>query len=186
MRKNLVQRLGIWILLLAIMVGCQHLPATGGKEIMWVNHLDLLPGDSSVLTSFTSLRSIVGDSLSGLDIKSTTTGDIGIPGGNKVVAMGTPTSPGYTITGVRVCYQLSNSRSFITQISLDQLQEPPATALAMLDDGANLTDVGPVCVDSAPASVDPEEGAVRLSFRLNFGDVSDAIVIRGVGLHLSR
>ncbi len=152
-------------------------------RIMWLNHLDLLPGDSSVKTSYAYLRSLTGG-LNGLNIKSTTTGDTGIPGGNKVVAMGVPTIPGYTIVGVRVCYELSSSKSYITQIRLSQLQNPPSSATVMLDDGSDLTNKGPVCVNSKPTSINPRKGAVRLSFRLNFGNTSDVIVIRAVGLIL--
>ncbi len=152
-------------------------------EVMWLNHLDLLPGDPSVKTSFSALKSLTGG-LSGLNIESTTTGDTGLPAGNKVVEMGVPTIPGYTITGVRVCYELSSTRSFITQIRLAQLQNPPASALVKLDDARDLTAKGPVCVTSAPTSIDPADGAVRLSLRLNFGSTSDVIVIRAVGLVL--
>lgn len=152
-------------------------------RIMWLNHLDLLPGDPSVKTSYAYLRSLIGG-LNGLNIKSTTTGDTGIPGGNKVVAMGVPTIPGYTIVGVRVCYELSSPKSHITQIRLSQLQNPPSSALVMLDDGTDLTNKGPVCVTSKPTSIDPQKGAVRLSLRLNFANTSDVIVIRAVGLVL--
>ena len=152
-------------------------------KIMWLNHLDLLPGDPSVKTSYAYLRSLTGG-LNGLNIKSTTTGDTGIPGGNKVVAMGAPTIPGYTIVGVRVCYELSSSKSHITQIRLSQLQNPPSSTLVMLDDGTDLTNKGPVCVTSKPTSINPQKGAVRLSLRLNFANTSDVIVIRAVGLVL--
>jgi hypothetical protein len=151
--------------------------------VMWLNHLDLLAGDSSVKTSFTALSSMTGG-LSGLNIQSTTLGDTGIPAGNKVVEMGVPTIPGYTIIGVRVCYELSDPRSFITQIRLAQLQNPPSSALVMLDDATDLVNKGPICVTSAPTAIDPQKGAVRLSLRLNFGNTSDVIVVRGIGLLL--
>src|SRR2546428_12700495 len=139
-------------------------PQTG---IMWINHLDLLPGDSSV-------------------IMSNTTGDTATGGGNKVVEKGLQVPPGFLITGVRVCYELSNARSFIDQIRLSQVQDPPGTALVQLDDATHLVNPGPVCVDSAPTTVNPELGAVRLDLRVNFGDTSDKIVVRAVGLHLEE
>ncbi len=158
-------------------------PEVKKTKVMWLNHLDLLPGDPSVKTSFAALQSLTGG-LSGLNIKSTTTGDTGIPGGNKVVEMGVPTIPGYTIVGVKVCYELSSPKSHITQIRLSQLQNPPSTALVMLDDGTAHTNKGPVCVTSTPTSIDPQKGAVRLSLRLDIGNTADVIVIRGVGLIL--
>lgn len=159
-------------------------PEPAQPIIMWTNHLDFLPGDSSVTTSFNAVSSGVGGGLSGLIIGSTTTGEDATGGGNKVVEKGLQVPPGFLISGVRVCYELSNPRSFISQIRLAQVQEPPATALVLLDDATDLTNVGPVCVDSEAVSIDPSVGAVRLSFRVNYGDVTDRIVLRAVGLNL--
>jgi hypothetical protein len=154
------------------------------KRIMWINHFDLLPGDSSVLTSFNAISSGVGGGLTGLVIQSTTVGDTGAGGGNKVVHMGLEVPPGYLIKGVRVCYELSNTRSFITQVRLAQVKDPPSSATVMLDDGTNQTAVGPICANSTTTTVDPSLGAVLLSLRVNFGNTSDKIVVRALGLHL--
>src|SRR5881296_119320 len=137
-------------------------------------------------TSFNAVNSGVGGGLSGLIIMSNTTGDTATGGGNKVVEKGLQVPPGFLITGVRVCYELSNARSFIDQIRLSQVQDPPGTALVQLDDATHLVNPGPVCVDSAPTTVNPELGAVRLDLRVNFGDTSDKIVVRAVGLHLEE
>ena len=153
--------------------------------VMWVNPLDLLPGDASVTTTFDAVSSGVGGGLAALVVHSSTSGENGSSGGNKVVWMGLEVPPGWRITGVRVCYELTNKRSFISQIRLDQLQDPPKTAIVLLDDGTDLTNAGPVCVDSKAADIDPAAGAVFLSFRVNFGNVADLIAIRGVGLHLA-
>lgn len=152
------------------------------KRIMWVNHFDLLPGDPTVLTSFNAISSGVGGGLTGLVIQSTTTG--AGSGGNKVVHMGLQVPPGYVIKGVRVCYELSNKRSFITQIRLARVNNPPSSASVLLDDGTDQTAAGPICVDSTTTTVDPGLGAVLVSLRVNFGDTSDKIVIRALGLHL--
>lgn len=166
-------------------------PATA---LMWINHLDLLPGDSDVVTSFNSTTSGVGGGLSGLIIQSSTSGDTSVSGGNKVVEKGLQVPPGWLITGVRVCYELSNARSFITQIRLAQVQPTPSTALVLLDDGTNQTAAGPICVNStslpAGSEIDPSAGGVRLNLRLFFdaagitGAGADRIVIRALGLHL--
>jgi len=58
------------------------------RSIMWINHLDLLPGDPTVITSFNAVSSGVGSGLSGLIIMSSTTGDTATGGGNKVVEKG--------------------------------------------------------------------------------------------------
>ena len=154
------------------------------KRIMWVNHFDLLPGDPSVTTSFNAVSSGVGGGLTGLVIQSSTTGENAQGGGNKVVHMGLQVPPGCLIIGVRVCYELSNTRSFISQIRLAQVQTPPQSAIVKLDDGTDQTNPGPICVDSATTTVDPSLGEVLLSLRVNFGDTSDKIVIRALGLHL--
>ena len=157
-----------------------------GKTVMWVNHLDLLPGDPSVTTSFNAVSSGVGGGLSGLIIESNTTGEDATGGGNKVVEMATEVPPGFVITGVRVCYELSDPRSFISQIRLAQVQNPPSSAIVLLDDSTDLTDPGPICVDSDKTSVNPSKGAVLLSLRVNFGDTTDRIVVRGLALRLKR
>jgi hypothetical protein len=155
------------------------------RKLMWINHFDLLPGDPSVLTSFNAVSSGVGGGLTGLVIQSTTTGENAQGGGNKVVHTGLQVPPGFTINGVRVCYELSNKRSFISQIRLAQVQTPPQSALVKLDDGTDQTNPGPICVDSQTTTIDPAIGEVLLSLRVNFGNVADKIVVRALGLHLS-
>jgi len=158
----------------------------GGKHhesIMWINHLAFLAGDPSVATSFNAVNSGVGNGLSGLIILSSTIGDT-VEGGNKVVETGLQVPPGFLVTGVRVCYELSNARSFIDEIRLSQLQDPPSKVLVLLDDATHLVNPGPVCVDSTPTTVNPALGEIRLDLRVNFGDTSDRIVVRAVGLHL--
>ena len=159
--------------------------AANKSPIMWINHFDLLPGDPSVKTSFNAVNSGVGGGLTALVIESTTTGENAQGGGNKVVHMGLQVPPGYSIRGVRVCYELSNRRSFISQIRLAQVQTPPQTASVILDDGTDQTNPGPICVDSAATAVDPSLGEVLLSLRVNFGNTSDKIAVRALGLHLS-
>jgi hypothetical protein len=154
-------------------------------RIMWVNHFALLPGDPSVTTLFNAISSGVGGGLTGLVVQSSSTGDTSPGGGNKVVHMALQVPPGYLIKGVRACYELSNKRSFVTQIRLSQVKDPPASATVMLDDATDQTNPGPVCVNSASTSVDPSAGAVLLDLRVNIGNTSDKIVIRALGLHLS-
>jgi len=161
-------------------------------ELMWVNHLDFLAGDPSVRTTFNAVSSGVGSGLSGLIINSTTTGEEAEGGGNKVVEKALPVPPGYLVNGVRVCYELTSEESFISQIRLAQVQDPPDNALVLLDDDNDLTDPGPVCVDSMmPAEpIAPSAGSLLLSLRVNFANPADelssgdTIVVRGVGLYL--
>ncbi len=162
-----------------------HADPGRSPQIMWVNHLSLLPGDSTVVnTSFNSTSSGVGSGLTGLVTQSSTVGEIDSFGGNKVVHMALDLPKQTKIKGVRVCYELSNPRSFISQIRLAQVQDPPSSAVVFLDDGTDLTDPGPVCVNSeiVKPAIKSKFGSVLLSLRLNFGDIADKIVIRAVGL----
>lgn len=149
-------------------------------KIMWIDHFSFLPGDPTVITSNNAISSGVGGGLTGLVIKSTTLGEVS--NGNKVVHRALEIPPGYLIKGIRVCYELSSVKSYISQIRLAQIQNPPSSAAVMLDDPTDLTNKGPICVNSQPTSVDPSKGSILISFRVNFGDVLDKIVIRAVGL----
>jgi hypothetical protein len=155
------------------------------ETVMWLNHFDLLPGDPSVTTTFNAISSGVGSGLTGLVIHSSTTGENAQGGGNKVVHMAVEVPPGFKVRGVRVCYELTSKKSFISQIRLAQVQNPPASAVVQLDDGTDLTNPGPICVNSAATSIDPGPGALLLSLRVNFGNTSDKIVVRGLGLLLN-
>src|SRR5579862_201729 len=108
-------------------------PPTTTGHVMWIDHLALLPGDPSVKTSFNAVNSGVGGGLSGLIIQSTTTGDQAQGGGNKVVETAVEVPPGFQITGLRICFENSNPRSFIEQVRLAQVQNPPSTAQVKLD-----------------------------------------------------
>jgi hypothetical protein len=155
-------------------------------QLMWINHFELLPGDDSVKTSFNAVNSGIGGGLTGLVISSTTTGEIANGGGNKVVQMALEVPPGFIVNAVRVGYELTSSASFISQIRLAQVQDPPKTAIVLLDDGTDLTDVGPKDVDSASTAIDAAAGPLLLSLRVNFGSTSDRIVVRSLGLHLTE
>lgn len=159
------------------------LAVAAGPQVLWVNHFDLLSGDPSVVTtSANSFTSGVGSGLTGLVIQSSTLGDLDSFGGIKVVQMALDLPRRTTIKGVRVCYELSSPFSFITQITLSQVQNPPSTTLALLDDGMDLTNPGPICVDSQPTLIKSQDGAVLLRLRVNFQNTSDKIVIRALGL----
>ena len=162
-------------------------PMAQADELLWIDHLGFLAGDPSVSVSFNAVNSGVGGGLAGLIVGSSTTGEDADGGGNKVVQTAVSVPPGYLVEGVRVCYE-NSAASYLSQIRLAQVQDPPATALVLLDDGTDLVDPGPVCVDSAPPfaeTIDPADGALLLSLRVNFNDIADRIVVRGVALHLT-
>jgi len=173
--------------------GLHATPAAADREdggdrnakVQWVNHFDLLPGGSEITTTYNSTTSGIGGGLTGLVIQSSTTGDTFTTGGNKVVHMALELAEDTRIKGVRVCFESTNpAGTYIDQVRLAQIQDPPATALVKLDDPTPLTNPGPVCVDSAKTSINSSNGSVLLSLRVNFGDVQDAIVVRALGLYV--
>jgi hypothetical protein len=151
---------------------------------MWIDHFSLLPGDPSVTTSFNAVNSGVGGGLTALVVHSSTTGETAQGGGSKVVHTALEVPPHYDVVGVRICYELTSKRSYISQVRIAQVQNPPGTANVLLDDPANHTNPGPVCVDVKSPTIDPRPGALLLSLRVNFGNTADRIAIRGVALHL--
>jgi hypothetical protein len=148
---------------------------------MWINHFALLPHDESVQTSVRDMS---------LVITSSTTGGVG-PTGNKCVYMGLQIPPGFLLSRVRVCYALSNSRSFIRQIRIAQVADPPVSATVILDDPRQLTNPGPVCVNGKRTEIDPSLGALLLYIYVQFGDnpdnldeLRDEIRINALGLQV--
>jgi hypothetical protein len=162
------------------------------KRVLWVNHFALLPGASDITVTYESTNSHVGGGLTALVIMSASEGDTFPTGGNKVVQMAVgvfPLGGLVRVTGVRVCYELTDSRSFITQIRLAQVDSTGTTAPVLLDDGTDQTATGPVCVNTTPAvRIDPNAGSLLLSLRINIGTGgagTDKIAIRALGLILS-
>lgn len=190
MRRKKVQGVGlIAALVLAMALGGQAFAGGKSSHVQWVNHFDLLSGDPSVTqTSSLSTSSGVGGGLTGLVITSTTPGDVDSFGGNKVVQMALELQPETKISQVVVCYELTSSNSFIDQVRLAQVQNPPAVAVVQLDDATPLTNVGPVCVTTSATAVNSSNGSVLLSLRVNFaasasgGPPTDKIVVRALGL----
>jgi hypothetical protein len=154
-------------------------------NIMWINHFDFLPGDPSITTSSNAISSGIGGGLTGLVIESSTTGETATGGGNKVVHRALEVPLGSIVKEVRVCYESTSNATYISQIRLSQVQDPPSSATVLLDDGTDLVNPGPICVNSNETSVDPSQGPTLLSLRLNFGNTADKIVVRGVGLILA-
>jgi len=87
-----------------------------------------------------------------------------------------------SIKKVMVCYKLSSAASFISQVRLTQMREPP-TAFVMHDDGTDLTSTTAVCYESNVGNLRPE-GAITLNLRLSFASVDDTIMIGGIGVVL--
>jgi hypothetical protein len=166
-----------YVLTILFLLSCLVVPSQllAEDEIgQWINHLDFLPGSTDVVAEYNTATVRGG----GLEITAAVIG-------KSFVQQGLQVPPGYLVNGVRVCYE-QTGRSHIDQVTLLQLQNPPDSIGAMLNDDItfNNSDPGPVCVDSLPPTdpIDPSLGALSLRVGVNFADTTESIVILGVGL----
>ena len=103
------------------------------------------------------------------------------PGDLKWIDMGIEVPAGTIIKGIIICYQLSNSRSFISQVRLTE-QTTPNVRLVHHDDPTDLLSTAPVCFTSVVHYGAPFNGAINLSLRLNFTNAGDSIMLGAVGV----
>src|SRR5215472_12018214 len=104
-------------------------------------------------------------------VTSTATGDL------RWISMGLPLPPAAIISGVTVCYQISNPdpqtppASFISQVRLAEMTKPDK-AIVRHDDATDLKSTSPDCYTSTVSPFAPT-AAVTLSLRLNFQNTTD-------------
>jgi hypothetical protein len=103
------------------------------------------------------------------------------PGDLKWINMGLDIPPGTIIKGIVICYQLSNSRSFISQVRLTE-QTTPNIQLVRHDDPKDLVSTVPVCVTSVVNYNSVFNGAINLELRLNFANTGDFIMLGAAGV----
>ena len=161
-------------------------PPGGSRQVEWLNHLELLPGDPTVTTTQYQQHPSFGTNVEGLVITSSPTGDVDSNNEDKFVSMALVTPKQTKINGVRLCYELSDpgaSGSFIEDIRLAQFNNTDASrGSVLLDDGTAQNASGPTCVTSTSALIDAGAGTIVLSLRVNFASTSDQIVVRALGL----
>jgi hypothetical protein len=102
------------------------------------------------------------------------------PGDLKWIYMGLPLPMGAKIEEVNLCYQVSNPRSFISQVRLTEMSTPD-TAYVRHDDPTDLTSTSPACYMSKVGGFVPKS-AVMLQLRLNFKDPTDKITLGGLSI----
>jgi parallel beta-helix repeat protein len=102
------------------------------------------------------------------------------PGDFKWVSMGLRLPPDVLIEELVISYQVSNARSFISQIRLAEMTTPDH-ATVIHDDPTHLTSTTPVTYNSAVSGRLPA-GALTLELRLNFQNASDEILLGAVGI----
>lgn len=156
--------IGIAVAIFAL--SCAAVPKPAVDREIWYNAINFVSGDPTlkIYQPYVAHPSV--------KINATSPGDL------KWISMTIPTKPGKKIKGIRVCYQLTNSRSFISQIRLAEMITPDH-AVVKHDDGTDLLSTTPTCYDSIVAEYEPK-ASVLLELRLNFGDTADVITIGGI------
>ena len=127
-------------------------------ETVWHSATQLVTGDPTLTFSYPiATRPAV-------EITTTDIGQTNL----KWIYLGIVLPAGCAVTAIRICYQLSDSGSFISQIQLQEMQTPEHTLVAH-DDTSELRELTPACYVSAVHGYRPK-GAVTLAMRLRFHD----------------
>lgn len=139
-------------------------------DILWLSPTDFVTGDKSLRISYPSVTHPA------VEIKTTTPGDL------KWIYLGLRVPPDHDIHSIHVCYQLSNSRSFISQVRLVEMQTPDQ-AVVRHDDATDLLSTTPTCYRSPVVAFRPG-AAVLLALRLNFEKIADTITLGAIGVEV--
>lgn len=148
-----------------------HTAIAQDVKTLWISATDFVTGDPTLQISYPYVQH------PGVVVTATKPGDF------KWVNLGLRLPPCSEIKAIRVCYQLSNPRSFISQVRLTKMQTPER-AVVLRDFGNDFRDTFPFCFFQ---EVDPPihpEGAVTLALRLNFANRSDKITLGAIGIDM--
>jgi parallel beta-helix repeat protein/putative cofactor-binding repeat protein len=140
------------------------------QEAIWLSPTEYVSGDPSLEISYP----FVGHPNTIVTTKT--------PGDLKWVSMGLRLPPNAQIEEVIICYEVSNARSFISQVRLAELTTPERTTVVH-DDATHLTSTMPATYSSVVSGLVPS-GAVMLELRLNFKIASDEILLGAVGVKI--
>jgi hypothetical protein len=102
----------------------------------------------------------------------------------KWISMGLRLRDGASIEDVIICYQVSNSQSFVSQVRLAEMSTPNQ-ATVIHDDGTALQSTVPTCYTSNVGGKVPAPGnTVILQLRLDFKNTADEIRLGAVGIKI--
>jgi hypothetical protein len=151
-------------------------PASGEDFTRWISPLGMVADVSSTGTSNLVLsRGPFGNTLR---VTTTAAGDL------QDLDLPLDVDTRAKIKAITVCYGLSSTNSYISQVRLAEETIPPS-AFVRHDDGTDLRSTDPVCVDSAVNDLTPA-GALTLTLRLSFASTTDRIDIGAIGLRLGQ
>jgi hypothetical protein len=151
------------------------------EELVWINHLRLAPVGTGLMATYDA----VGTGLSGLVVSPRTTGPLA-KGQGYLLETALEVPPGFFLRGVRVGLESSSRDCFLSLIRLAQVNDPPDSAVLLGEDERAHRAVGAQSVDSEDVSVDPRRGPVLLTFGFGFEDPGGWVVVRSLGMRLSR
>jgi hypothetical protein len=139
-------------------------------QTIWLSPTNFVTGDPTLRVSYPFV------SHSSTVVTCTATGDL------KWVSVGLRLPPDVQIEAVIICYEVSNARSFISQVRLTEMTTPDH-ANVIHDDPSHLTSTAPATYSSAIPGLVPS-GAVALELRLSFQNTSDEIQLGAVGVNV--
>jgi hypothetical protein len=151
------------------------------EELVWINHLRLTPVGTGLMATYDA----VGTGLSGLVISPRTAGPL-LKGQGYLLETALEVPPGYFLRGVRIGMESSSRDCYLNLIRLAQVNDPPDSAVLLGEDERAHRAVGARSVDSEDLSVDPRRGPVLLTLGFGFEDPGGWVVVRSVGMRLSR
>ena len=162
--------------------GRRPVPSAPG-EALWLERFSFAPGDGS-----TSSPSQVGSGRDRGDpsgaIGWAVSGD-GDDGAVSVMEACCEVPAGYAVTRVDIGLG-TGAGTFLARLELAGGQGPAKTAVILLDERCDSTDLGPVLVDNSTAVRTAGRHPVVLSVRLEVAGGSDRVVVRGLSLRLGR
>jgi hypothetical protein len=162
--------------------GRRPVPSIPG-EALWLERFSFLPagGSSSSPSPVPSGRDRGDPSAS---IGWAVSGD-GDDGPVTVMEACCKVPAGYAVTGVDIGLG-TGAGTFLARLELAGGQGPAKTAVVLLDERGDSTDLGPVLVDNSTAARTADRDPVVLSLRLEVARSSDRVVVRGLSLRLGR
>jgi hypothetical protein len=151
------------------------------EEVMWINHFALAPARTGLMVA----HDAVGTGLSGL-VVSPRTAAPRVTGDGYVLETGLEVPPGFFLRGIRIGLEASSAECCLSLIRLSQVNDPPTSAILLCEDDRKHRAVGAVAIEAEGTPADPRLGPVLLTLGFTFGDPGGWVVIRAVGMRLSR
>lgn len=144
-------------------------------DTLWFSPTDVVTGENALTVSHPSVKHPA------VEITAKLPGDL------NWIYLALEVAPYHEINAIRVCYQLSNTGTFISQVRLVEMQTPDV-AIVRHDDihvKDQLT-IDPTCYRSEFGKAYRSDGAINLALRLNFGNVADKIILGAIGVEVNQ